>query len=294
MFCHIYLIPGGRSPRALAATCALTAILLFWASTGYSQGTQPVCEEEIRAQESAPLTADERSRLEYFKRRDRTEGGRYLEATELVRSHLDDNRNNFSSDSSAVSACLLKAVADMSRFAEAAAHAQEAYALRLLHGSGVPRNRELAIVYLERAARRGYQSAGVHLAKLYLAEANSPAGKAKAIQWLEFSSFFDESKSIGGWSAGDSFPIELLFDLHIAERNFKAAEALYRRARDHAYSKSMLAFHLKQIPGLKPRIEAEEAEAARIAELARQQRALDQGQRTQTCITYKSGYKSCR
>jgi hypothetical protein len=133
----------------------------------------------------------------------------------------------------------------------------------------------------------------MHLAKLYLDTRNVPGHKAKAIQWLEVGAFTDEGKAVGGWSAGTEQPIELLLDLHIADKNFEAAEAAYRRARAHNYSKSMLAFHLKQIPGLKVRIEAEEAEAARLAELRRQEALERSRTTTKTCIRYRSGYERC-
>lgn len=286
-----------HAPQALMRLGALATVLWLQMQApgaAQAQSMAKFCEAEIQAQEAAQLTAQERSYLEFYKSFNQSESSRYSVGTKLVRSHLDDNRGGRQPDASPVSACLLKLLADESTHAETAAHAQEGYALRLLAGAGVPRNPGLAVAYLERAARRGYPSAGMHLAKLHLAEPGRAGSKAKAIHWLEAVAFVDEGKTVGGWSAGPDQPVDLLFDLLIADKQFKAAEALYRRARSHGYGKSMLAFHLKQIPGLKAQIEAEEAEAARLAEWRRME-AAERAMRTttKTCITYKSGYKSC-
>lgn len=258
-----------------------------------AEGMTKVCEAVIQTQEASNLSAQARSALEYYKQINLSENGRYAVSMSLLSEYHSDDTNRRQPDSSPVSACLLKWLADESRFREQAAHAQEAYALRLLAGTGVARNPELALEYLERSARRGYQSAGMHLANWYLAQKPTAAKKAKAIQWLEFTAFVDQGNVVGGWTAGPEQPIEVLFDLHIADKNFKAAEALYRRARAHSYGKSMLAFHLKQIPGLQARIEAEEAEAARLAELRRQQGAERAGERrTKTCEVTRT-YRRC-
>lgn len=260
-----------------------------------AEGMTKVCEGVIEAQEASNLDPKTRSSLEYYKQVNLSENGRHAVSVSLLDDYHNDRSNRRQPDESPVSACLLKWLADESRFREQAAHAQEAYALRLLAGTGVARNPELALQYLERSARRGYQSAGMHLANWYLAQKPTAANKAKAIQWLEFTAFTEQSEVVGGWTAGPEQPIEVLLDLHIADKNFGAAEAVYRRARTLAYSKSMLAYHLKQIPGLKARIEAEEAEAARLAELRRRQAAERAAERVpQTCITYRNGYKSCR
>ena len=241
----------------------MAVTLLFGAAQ--AQAMNSYCEAEIRAQEAAPLTAQERSALDYYKGFNRSMEDRYNVVTELVRRHLDDQKGGAKPDGSPVSACLLKTMADGNKESPTAPYAQEAYALRLLAGSGVARNQELAMIYLERAAQWRYASAAMHLAKLHLANRSNSGSKSKAIHWLEQAAFSVDDKAVGGWSAGPEQPIDLLFDLLIADKNYPAAETLYRRARKEQYGKSMLAFHLKRIPGLKARIEAEEAELAQAS-----------------------------
>jgi TPR repeat protein len=256
-----------------------------------AQAMTSYCEAEMAQQETAALTQKQRDALDYYKQFNANTNGRYAVGSELVRRHLDNNEGGAKPDDSPVSACLLKSFADSANESPTSPYAQEAYALRLLAGSGVVRNKELAITYLERAANWGYPSASMHLAKLYLAEKNSPQSKQKAVYWLEHSAFNQGAKSVGGWSAGPDRAIDILFSMHIAAKQYEAAEALYRRARMAQYPKSMLAWHLNKIPGLKPRIEAEEAEAERL----RAQRVEDAFKRREkTCFTYYNGYKDCR
>lgn len=251
------------------------------------------CQAEIAAQESAQLTEEQRQALSYYKTFNINENSRYAVGTDLIRRHLDSNQSNRKPDDSPVSACLLKLFADQAGEKPTSPLAQEAYALRLLEGSGVPRNRELAIEYLERSAKWNYASAATHLGKLYLAE-NTSAGRAKGITWLEFAVFeSSKSDSIGGWSAGPEKPINILFRTYISAKDWTAAEDLYRRARKANFSKDQLAVQLLRIPGLKARIDEEDERAAQA--MAEVRRRENSGPKKKICVTVSlNGYQDCR
>jgi len=269
------------------------ALLLCAAAQTQAQTIKKFCEAEIEAQDAAPLTPEQRSALSYYKTFNVNSNGRYAVGTELIRRHLDSNQNGTKPDDSPVSACLLKTFADGANESPTSPLAQEAYALRLLEGTGVPRDQALAIQYLERAARWSYASAATHLGKLYLADKANPASRAQAISWLEFAAFNSISAdSVGSWSAGPVRPIDLLFNLYTAAKDWTAAEDLYRRARNAKYPKDKLAVQLTRIPGLKARVDAEDAAMARAAAERRREEASRQKEKV--CVTYYNGFRDCR
>lgn len=273
----------------------IVAILLATLQT--QAQSEPVskkfCEAEMQAQDAIQLTPEQRDALSYYKTFNANTNSRSSVGSDLIHRHLDSAQSSSKSDDSPVSACLLKAFADGSNENPTAPLAQEAYALRLLEGSGVPRNKNLAIEYLERSARWSYASAATHLGKLYLADTSNSGSRVKAISWLEFAAFNSiNADSVGGWSAGPDLPINILFKLYTSAKDWTAAEDLYRRARNASYPKDRLAVQLLRIPGLKARIDAEDYAAAqadadrRLAEASRQ--------RERVCVTYRSGFKDCR
>jgi TPR repeat protein len=237
----------------------------------YGQPLKKYCEAEILAQESASLTSEEGQALAYYRTFNTSSSNRYAIGSELIRRHLDSNQGPLKPDKSPVSACLLKTFADGSKESPTTPFAEEAYALRLLHGHGVPQDRAMAISYFERSAYWGYPSAATHLARIYLADKSNPKNKEKAVFWLDFAAFVGYGpKSVGGWSAGPGKPIDLLFKVHIEAKDWSAAEDLYRRARIAGYPKDRLIVQLMRVPGLKARIDAEDdALALRRLEEAR-------------------------
>jgi hypothetical protein len=104
----------------------LTAVLVLQLQApdaAQAQSMPKFCEAEIQAQQAAELTVPERSDLEHHKAFNQSESSRCSVGTQLVRSHLDDNRGGRQPDASPVSACLMK----------------------LLAGAGVARNPDLAV-----------------------------------------------------------------------------------------------------------------------------------------------------
>jgi hypothetical protein len=135
---------------------------------------RPFCDPEIAAQERASLNAEQASRLEFLKGFNKSMVDRIQVGYAVAFAHRSppQRHNEIGVDDSPVSACLLKALADGNNEKEIAPFAQEGYALRLLAGSGVEKNREEAKRYLERAALTWrYGSAAMRVAMLHLEDA---------------------------------------------------------------------------------------------------------------------------
>ena len=256
---------------------------------------KPYCEAEIQQEENRPsLSEKERKTLYWHKRFNADIRTRDQIITEIVKAHQEVGSGEtqvFYPDKSPVSACLLHALADKNRDAQIAPYAIEGYALKLLAGDGVARNKALGIEYLERAARDwNYGAAAMRLGMLYLEDKSSPTNLKTAINWLENASS-NVSKTFG---RSPTHPIQappLLFDIYLSGkygiRDPAAAERLYRSLMENRYFEDLLAKTLPRIPGLKDKLQREK-EAREEAE-QRQREALAN---RKTCRRYTKTFGS--
>lgn len=226
---------------------------------------KPYCETEIQHEESrTSLSEKERKTLYWYKRFNADKRTRGQIIPEIVQAHQEvrpGETHVFYPDKSPVSACLLHALADESQLAQVAPFAMEGYALKLLSGDGIARNKALGIEYLERAARDwNYGAAAMRLGLLYLDDKSDPANLRKAINWLENASS-NVSKTFGRSPTNPTGAPPLLFDIYLSgkygARDPAAAERLYRSLMENRYFEDLLAKTLPRIPGLKDKLQRE-------------------------------------
>lgn len=271
----------------------LSLILWMAFSACQAHAATSYCVAEMEAQAALNLSPEQRERLEFYKTFNRND--RYYVGQTLVRAHLvKDDAASWKPDDSPVSACLLKLLADANSGAEGA-YAREAYALRLLAGTGVAKDRALAISYLERSSSLDYRSAKMQLARLYLADKNNPESREKAVQWLERAATEFGSNEVGGWSANPADSVPLLFDIYLPSKgpkDYAAAENFYRMLAAKKYSSTVLDPYAARIPGLKAKLEAERQAALEARNDRRN--SSSSGPRKKTCVRYYNGYQDCR
>lgn len=237
-----------RKPALFPFILAAVTLSAF----GQQSTLAPFCESEIASQEAriSELTTEQRKAFGNYKYFNADRNSRHNAIQELARAHLENRTTGTKTDNLAASACLLKVIADSHKDKHIAAYAQEGYALRLLSGGGVSRNKDLAIEYLERSARWKYASAATHLGLLYLADAKTPDNRQKAIYWLEYGAFTAwKGDVIGGWSAGPAQPIDILFKLYTDLKRPAAAGEVLERARALGYTEDQLPKHFTKPPG---------------------------------------------
>ncbi|MER2541355.1 MAG: hypothetical protein ABTQ26_19110 [Azonexus sp.] len=230
----------------------------------YSEKTY--CEAEIAADESkSDISQQERSNLFWYKTFNQSDNDRDNISRSIATAHFvkGDSGKALLPDKTLAGVCILKVIADTSRYKDIGRYAKEGYALRLLTGDGVKQDRAQAIKYLEDAARnQSYGAASMRLARIYTEDASDPNGIKKAIPWLHHA--VDNIESTPGGSPtppGDAIP--KLFDIYLSgkfgPKDYGAAEKLYRQVMNmQGFDfKSVLASALPKIPGLKEKLEVE-------------------------------------
>ncbi len=295
------IVTSGKLPHVSAQMRAATPqeIPVPIASSVQEKVKKHYCTAEMDALAAADVPPEQKKLLGFFRQFNDTTMGRYATAGAVSRAHLHGQTgiDYMNGEESAVSACLLKALADDTNETPLTPYAQEGYALRLLAGKGVPRDRAQAIQYLERAAYKWfYPSALMHLGEIHLADKRTPGSREKAIGYFErrMSGFVGEV--LGGWSASPwETAIPIMFNHYMPSKgpqDYEQAEWLYRRLVGRDHNAPAYASYLKRIPGLKEKLRAE-----RLAEIAADEaaRAAARDQSTNKhCIYYANGFTSCK
>ncbi len=196
------------------------------------------CVDEYERTMQLPQTPSQLRQNEELKTFD-PKGDDWRRKQMLATAHFDENahrrtRARLVSDAFPFSACLLRILADEDRTREVAPFAQEAYALRLLAGDGVPRDRQAAIKYLTRASESWhYGSASIRLGRLYLEGKPTKDDVESAVHFLKRA--VKLTMETPGGSANPADASEMLFDIYLdgkyRERDVPAATSLLRSLR---------------------------------------------------------------
>ena len=215
-----------------------------------------------------------------------------------VRAHYEDDlhspgRHRFRTDDFPLSACIMRILAeDRSKFY--APFAQEAYALKLLAGDGVPKDRKEAMKYLTRASESWHNgSATIRLGRVYLEGKPSKEDIERAVYFLNRALKLNATTEGGSANPGDA--TEILFDIYLSgkygNQNIIAAKELLRERRSKPRPDDGLYRATMKYPALAA-LEKETIEEERQAAINRQNTRPDS--RREVCTTYSNGYKSCR